>query len=314
MATPPNSAPLVSVIITCFNQAQVIAQTVHSVLDQTYPHIECVVINDGSTDGSEVVLRSLAATDRRVKCISQRNSGVSAARNRGFAAATGDFIQFLDGDDLLDAEKIEKQILHFCREPTTDVSWTLHRFSNADASSFSSHPFKPIHELPLEQFLFGWHNGVSLPLHAPLYRRRLWSGEELPFPSDYSGRCEDWIFLVLVAMKGARFGFLDETLCTYRMSTEGFTRDPLELRVAFLTAAVWLQSRIPMEYQGQFLKEAIQNSLIQYVDEMKPDILYASWNWRFGNCISRPFLYTLQRIRQLRLKLVNGRKATRGAL
>lgn len=314
MPKVPDRAPLVSVIITCFNQGRVIEQTIRSVLDQTYPHIECIVINDGSTDDSDSVICSLAAVDSRVKCISQRNSGVAAARNKGFAAAAGEFVQFLDGDDLLDAAKIEKQIFHFEREPTIDVSWTLHRFCNADATSFRLHQFEPISEFPLKQLLFGWHNGISLPLHAPLYRRRLWSQEESPCPAEYSDRCEDWIFLVLVAMKGAKFSPLNEVLCTYRMSSEGFTRDSLELKVAFLTAAAWLQNRIPLEHQRAFLRNAIRRSLTQYVDEMKPEILNASLNWRVGNSISRPFFYLVQWVRQLRSKLVNGSRTARGTM
>ena len=89
----------VSVIIPVYNQAPYLAECLDSVLAQTLREIEVICVDDGSTDGSERMLDDYAKRDLRVKVIHQSNAGVAAARNNGLAAATGEFIAFMDPDD-----------------------------------------------------------------------------------------------------------------------------------------------------------------------------------------------------------------------
>jgi glycosyltransferase involved in cell wall biosynthesis len=101
--------PLVSILIPCFNAAPWLAVTLESARAQTHRAVEIIVIDDGSTDNS-VAIASGFSTDG-VQVICQSNRGASAARNRGLQQARGDFIQFLDADDLLAPDKIERQLL-----------------------------------------------------------------------------------------------------------------------------------------------------------------------------------------------------------
>src|SRR5215203_3209221 len=89
--------PLVSVIIPCYNQGAFLAESVQSALSQTYPCVEIVVVNDGSTDDTEAV----AARFPEVRCVTQENRGLAGARNRGLAESRGDLLIFLDADDRL---------------------------------------------------------------------------------------------------------------------------------------------------------------------------------------------------------------------
>lgn len=100
-------APPVSIIIPCFNADRFIGDAIQSALDQTYPRIEVIVIDDGSTDGSLDVLKSFGD---RIRWESGPNRGACAARNRGLELSKGEFIQFLDADDLLHANKLQKQV------------------------------------------------------------------------------------------------------------------------------------------------------------------------------------------------------------
>src|SRR5438128_218951 len=121
--------PLVSVLIPCFNAEQYIGAALDSVLGQTWKHIEVIVVDDGSTDGS--VREFQRFSDTRVRLLSQTNAGASAARNAAFAACHGDFIQFLDADDVLHYNKIKAQIGRLASAPPGHVasgSWA--RFSN----------------------------------------------------------------------------------------------------------------------------------------------------------------------------------------
>src|SRR5258705_10566160 len=92
--------PMVSVIMSVFNAEKFIASAIHSVLSQQYRDLEFIVIDDGSTDHSLEIARSIAKEDARLKVLTQTNSGRPApGRNRGLAIASGRYISFLDGDD-----------------------------------------------------------------------------------------------------------------------------------------------------------------------------------------------------------------------
>lgn len=101
-------APRVSILIPCYNAEQWVTAAIESALAQSWRDREIIAVDDGSTDGTLAVLESLA--DRGVLVIPQSNKGASAARNRALSEARGDFIQFLDADDLLDPNKLAVQI------------------------------------------------------------------------------------------------------------------------------------------------------------------------------------------------------------
>ena len=104
--------PLVSIIVTCFNQASYIERSVKSVLSQTFSDIECIIVDDGSADNSQEVAKQLMSLDPRVSYFYKENCGVSSARNFGFKQAQGKWIQFLDGDDWIHEDKIRFQLSH----------------------------------------------------------------------------------------------------------------------------------------------------------------------------------------------------------
>lgn len=100
--------PLVSIIVPVYNTEKYISECLHSVTQQSYPHIEIIAVDDGSTDNSLSILNEISATDNRLKVFSQRNQGVSAARNLALKKATGEYIMFVDADDWIDSSTIEE--------------------------------------------------------------------------------------------------------------------------------------------------------------------------------------------------------------
>jgi glycosyltransferase involved in cell wall biosynthesis len=98
---------LVSIVVPCYNAERFVAKTLESAFLQTYAHTEIIVIDDGSTDGTANLIRSYG---QRIKAEFGPNRGVSAARNRGTALARGEFIQYLDADDLLSPDAIERRV------------------------------------------------------------------------------------------------------------------------------------------------------------------------------------------------------------
>ncbi len=109
---------LVTCIIPAFNREKYIAEAIDSVLDQTYGNIEIIVIDDGSTDNTSEIVKSF---NSKVKYFYQPNSGASAARNSGILKAAGDFISFLDSDDLWEKNKISLQMECFKNNPGIDI-------------------------------------------------------------------------------------------------------------------------------------------------------------------------------------------------
>ncbi|MCA9032230.1 MAG: glycosyltransferase [Planctomycetaceae bacterium] len=118
------SQPLVSVIVPTYNRAAYIAEAVESALGQTYPHVEVVIVDDGSVDNTSEILAQLSQRDSRVRCFRQENAGVSAARNKAIQKAQGDFIAFLDSDDVWHPWKIELQLSLFALKPELGMVWT----------------------------------------------------------------------------------------------------------------------------------------------------------------------------------------------
>ena len=95
----------VSIIIPCYNVEKYISACIDSIINQTYKNIEIICINDGSTDSTGDIIKSYS--DDRIVYIEQKNSGVSKARNLGLSVANGEYITFVDGDDLIKIDMIE---------------------------------------------------------------------------------------------------------------------------------------------------------------------------------------------------------------
>jgi glycosyltransferase involved in cell wall biosynthesis len=100
--------PLVSILIPAYNSQEWIGQALQSALAQTWPRKEVIVVDDGSTDQTQAVLREFAA--RNVLVARQPNRGAAAARNHAFSLCQGDYVQWLDADDILEADKVERQL------------------------------------------------------------------------------------------------------------------------------------------------------------------------------------------------------------
>ena len=104
---------LVSIIVPFYNAENYIKKTIDSVLCQTYQHFEIIVINDGSTDYSSSIIKTIK--DDRIHLVEQENQGVSSSRNKGIAMAKGEFVVFLDADDLLHPSFLEKRIFRLSK-------------------------------------------------------------------------------------------------------------------------------------------------------------------------------------------------------
>lgn len=104
--------PVVSIIVNCFNQGRYLERSVKSVLDQTFTDLECIIVDDGSTDNTRKVAEHLMTLDSRVKYFYKENGGLPSARNFGVQKAQGEWIQCLDADDWIHEDKTRFQLEH----------------------------------------------------------------------------------------------------------------------------------------------------------------------------------------------------------
>ena len=114
------SVPIISVTIPTYNAESTILETVESFQNQTFSDWELIVINDGSKDKTLELLQSIE--DERIKIFSYENAGLAAARNRGIYHATGEFIAFLDADDMWTPDKLELQLAALQQHPEAGVA------------------------------------------------------------------------------------------------------------------------------------------------------------------------------------------------
>lgn len=268
-------SPLVSVIIPAHNYGRFLAQTLQSVLAQTYRNWECFVIDDGSTDDTREVAESFTVRDSRVRYRYQANQRAGAARNNGMRNCKGKYVQFLDADDLIESHKLARQVEFLEQRPDIDIVYGDARtFATADVLAGLSDEFG-------EES--GWMPRISgsgkralmsliaLPLliHAPLLRLRV--ADSVIMFDETLRACEDWLFWVQCALEGRRFQYepIEGTLAFYRTHATSACADrPLvdaetrRLRKV-LNAVIHdadarrLNRRLAAEYEGGLAVQAV---------------------------------------------------------
>ncbi len=136
---------MISIIIPVFNVEEYLPRCLDSVLNQTYSDLEIILVNDGSTDNSGEICDRYAENDSRIKVIHKENGGVSSARNTGLDMATGEFIGFVDGDDVLDLKMYEVLIsnarkyncdISCCQLATIDIDGTKKAYYDNESAIF----------------------------------------------------------------------------------------------------------------------------------------------------------------------------------
>jgi glycosyltransferase involved in cell wall biosynthesis len=180
------SDPLISVIIPTYNRAAFIKRSVNSVVKQSYKNIEIIVVDDGSTDNTENLIKNVR--DKRIKYIKHtENKGVSHARNTGIKIARGEYISFLDSDDEIYPKKIETQYKKLHVLPNTyGLIYCGHRIfinsTNEYVEDFLGQKYDNIKEILLKRCLFA--------VHAPLIRKMCF--EKCGLFDESLVECEDW--------------------------------------------------------------------------------------------------------------------------
>ena len=212
-----NNKPLVSLIIPVYNVEAYLRECLDSVINQSYSNLEIIIVNDGSTDGSLNVCEEYAAKDERIRVISQKNGGLSSARNTGLDSAKGLYIGFIDSDDsvhttfvecLMDAISESKSRIAVC-----DFSSDIKQLANMDNGKVILSSNEAVSGL-LDDFgykCFAWNK---------IYQRECFDGVRFPKGKLF----EDIILMYEMFKKTDTIIYVKQPLYFYRMRKGSITK------------------------------------------------------------------------------------------
>ena len=231
-----SESPLVSIIIPTYNDGKVVCDAVDCSLEQEYSNCEIIVVDDGSTDGTEQLLKNKYG--KRIKYVYQENKGLSSARNTGIRSASGNYLQFLDADDLIDPSKIGAQVeqlknttgtaLAYCDYIRTDINDV--RVVDKDRMNPILQKDNPFHDLIMK-----WETELSIPHHCFLFDATIFKTHGINYDENLPNH-EDWDCLMNVFALDPEIVFTDRKLVDYRMRSDAMHTNLIEMRRGYLKA------------------------------------------------------------------------------
>jgi len=231
---------LISIIMPCYNAAPFVEEAVRSVLNQTYPRVELIIVDDGSSDGSpEIVKRISEENPGRIKLLLQTQAGPYPARNFGLRHATGEFVAFLDADDWWRDDCLEK--LHAALTANQDAALAYCGWQNVGLEGGRSAPHVPPdyeEEGKAECFL---RAAAPWPIHAALVRRRVM--DQVGGFQTYLPTCMDYDLWLRLGL-AHRIVRVPEVTAFYRYHQEGQ-----------ITSKQWRQARNTWTVKKTFVRQ-----------------------------------------------------------
>jgi glycosyltransferase involved in cell wall biosynthesis len=230
--------PLVSVVMAVYNGETFLREAIESALAQTYGPLEIVVVDDGSTDGSAAILESFAP---KLRIFHQENAGQAAARNLGISKASGEWIGFLDQDDLWDPRKTELQLN--AAQVDDAVIHAVPRIIDSSGSVHQARIMNPQRSAAIADLI----RSSTLSICTALVRRSALADIGGFDPRNRFGT-EDYQLWLRLAAKGYRFRFLDEVLASRRLHDGNFSSDHRRMQCGFIYAIQTTRSEYPAAF------------------------------------------------------------------
>lgn len=242
---PLENVGLVSIIVPVYNAGKFLQYSLESLQNQTYPFWEAVLINDGSTDNSLSVMQQYALGDSRFKIITQPNGGVASARNAGLNVASGDYIAFLDPDDMLCPQFMEI-MLKALLQSESDMVWCKKKkctqSDNLSVCETYNNYYTVSRKLALRWFIYKQKPHLTITVWGKLYKAHLL--KNLRFNTDFQVMAEDFEFSLRAFELCAKTTCVQRKLVVYRQNSASLTHRPLSFtaindHIRLLRYAVW---------------------------------------------------------------------------
>ena len=233
------STSSISVVVPTYNRGAAIEPTLNSVLAQTTPVLEILVVDDGSTDGTGDWVKDHYAHEPRVRVISQSNGGVAAARNRGLEAVRGEFVAFLDHDDRWHPDKLRLQLELMQQRPEVGVVYSLWQQVSEDGEIIPGHEARQVEadwNLPEGEIFFtlikrNFLISMSVPLVRTALVREVGGFDPATVP------CDDYDLWLRLSRK-TQFAYVREVLVFYQYHQNQQSRDEVKMWHATRSAQI----------------------------------------------------------------------------
>ena len=242
----------VSIIITVYNRSHWLQNAIEFALNQSYPTLEVIVVDDGTTNQSSYLI---ACKFKKVKYIYQNNSGLGSARNKGIDICTGEFIQFLDDDDWLSSESIEMKFNEYKKLSENYLIYSDLYLTNEKGDIESTCFSKISRPLPSGDIFVNLINRNFIPVHSILWKRSIL--KDLGGFPNHSGH-EDW-GLLLSASQKYMFAPIDKPLGYYRQHNQGMSNDFNKM----MTGKLSFQMQIVQSDRFSLLPVNLQKSILE---------------------------------------------------
>lgn len=256
---------LISVIIPTFNSAKYIAQTVESVQMQEWDSLEIIIMDDGSSDHTLSLVRNLAKEDPRIKVYQQENGKPAKARNNAVRKAKGDWIAFLDSDDIWLPGKLRLQYQKTI-EGNVDLSFTDGYICLNNDMSLRQHRFGVNStQYEGEKGIQAFHAQNRIPTSSVLMKKSLfYEYGFMPEYPEYPMYSEDYLFWVQLLDKGAKLMGINEVLFLYRVHSESTIGEEIRLMPNLLNVLLLLPGE-----RNAIWKNHLEKSFVKYVFLLK---------------------------------------------
>ena len=286
--------PLVSIIIPAYNCAGILSETIDSVLKQTYGNIEIVVVDDGSTDNTgEVAVGFLGSG--KVRYYRQENGGPGAARNRGVEAAHGEYLAFVDADDNLTDDSIDKRMALFAEVPELELVYSnyfLRQSKDSVTVRFGENypeKYRALSSEYLNGIVFEGSPSEIFGIPFDFWTGAVLVGRNLmkrvgPFRTDISIG-EDRDMWIRMSMNAGRIGYVGSPVAIYNRFSSGLTgRDPVRYARARRDLNKYFLEKYREENLGGNVKKVIDEKLSWVYFDLGSHYLESGMKWRaIGN-------------------------------
>jgi len=245
-----NKQPLVSIVMPVYNAEKYLTEAIISTLNQTYENIELIAVNDGSKDDSEAILKHFAKQDKRLRIISQENTGIVGALNNGIATARGELIARLDADDVNFLTRIEKQVGAFNQNPHAVLVATGFEVIDED-SEYMYREILPTRDEDIKRMMF-LYNPIA---HGSVMFKK----DAFVQAGGYSNSCgptEDYELWTRLSQMGEFLG-LEAILYRWRQNRNGitFTNNPaMQAHTKRNLAHYWQQNDVKFMTRTQIVQ------------------------------------------------------------
>jgi glycosyltransferase involved in cell wall biosynthesis len=230
------------VIVPTYNYGSFIGETLECLRAQTYANWECIVVDDGSTDDTAERVARFIERDVRFRFVRQENAKQAAAKNNGLRNSSGQYIQFLDADDLIESQKFEKQVEYLEAHPEVDIVYGSMRYFKTETPDErlywvwgENKPWMPEISGSGKEVLTTLVRQNIMVINSPLIRRRV--VDAVGFFDNNLPPAEDWDYWLRCAAAGMRFQFEDSpgTLALVRWHSASSSSDRRKMYISMLS-------------------------------------------------------------------------------